>query len=74
MAGSYWRDMAREKIKQVIAEVGLEDPGRLKRALFDAYPFGTRNYHPYKIWLSEIKKQVPDTGSGKKADQLELFR
>ena len=53
-----WRDMARPIIAKVIAEVGLSDPGRLKRALFDAYPFGQRAYHPYRIWLDEIKVQT----------------
>jgi hypothetical protein len=26
-------------------------------ALLAAYPFGERKYHPYKIWLSEIRRQ-----------------
>lgn len=53
-----WRDKARQVIAAVIAEVGTDDPGKLKRALFDAYPFGERQYHPYKIWLDEIKVQL----------------
>jgi len=55
---SSWRDHAAQVIKQVILEVGREDAGKLKRALFDAYPFGERKYTPYKVWLDEIKRQV----------------
>ena len=30
----------------------------IKKALREAYPFGERKYHPYKIWLDEIKVQM----------------
>ena len=52
-----WRDIARPIIADVINRVGVEDEKALKKALFDAYPFGERQYHPYKIWLDEIKIQ-----------------
>lgn len=51
-----WRDSARPIIKEVL-EKHHDNEGALKRALFDAYPFGERKYHPYKIWLDEIKVQ-----------------
>lgn len=53
-----WREIAAPIITEVIERVGREDAGRLKRELFEAYPFGERKRHPYKIWLDEIKKQV----------------
>ena len=55
---SSWRDRAAPIIREVILRVGREDAGKLKRELFDAYPFGERKYTPYKIWLDEIKRQV----------------
>lgn len=55
---SSWRDRAAPIIRGVILEVGREDEKKLRKALFDAYPFGERKYTPYKIWLDEIKRQV----------------
>lgn len=53
-----WRDLCRPVIAGVIEKVGMEDKGALKRALFDAYPFGKREHFPYKVWLDEIKRQT----------------
>ena len=52
-----WREIARPIIAKVIAENG-DDGGKLKRALFEAYPFGQRKHFPYKVWLDEIKIQT----------------
>ena len=56
--GSYWRNIAAPIIARVIAEVGRDDERALKRALHDAYPFGERSMHPYKIWRDEIRRQL----------------
>jgi hypothetical protein len=42
--------------KATIAEVHARLPADItlaerKKAIFAAYPFGERNYHPYKMWL-----------------------
>jgi hypothetical protein len=52
-----WRDRARPIIAQVLRDTAGKSEAEIKKALFDAYPFGPREYHPYKIWLSEIKVQ-----------------
>ena len=52
-----WRDIARPIIAKVLADTKQQDEKAIKAALFAAYPFGPREYHPYKIWLSEIKAQ-----------------
>lgn len=58
---SPWRKSARRVIKRVIADVGRDDPKRLRKALRAAYPFGETKYWPYKVWLSECKRQMrPD--------------
>lgn len=53
---SRWRAVADE----VIARVVSDNPGlpedELRRKLSDAYPFGMRKYHPYKIWLSAVNE------------------
>jgi hypothetical protein len=53
-----WRDHAAPIIAKVIEDVGYDDIGRLKRAMFDAYPFGERKYQPYKIWCDEVRRQT----------------
>ena len=56
--GATWRDLARPIIAKVIAEVGTSDRKRLKAALREAYPWGPRELHPYKIWCNEIRVQL----------------
>lgn len=54
-----WRDIARPIIEKIleVADAQDWDEGRIRRALFDAYPFGMRKYTPYRIWLDEIRRQ-----------------
>lgn len=52
-----WREAARPIIAKVLADTKGQDEKAIKAALFAAYPFGPREHHPYKIWLSEIKMQ-----------------
>jgi hypothetical protein len=41
--------------------------------LREAYPFGERKYHPYKIWLDEIRRQLGTTDKkGIKTDLKKL--
>ena len=53
-----WRDFARPRIAEVINQVGTEDVKALRKALRAAYPWGQRKYHPYRIWCSEIRRQL----------------
>lgn len=54
-----WRKRANRVICDVVAEAMRENPRmsekELRQRISDAYPFGERKYHPYKIWLSEVK-------------------
>jgi hypothetical protein len=57
---SYWRDKSRSVIAAALKEgraVGLEGKA-LEKHVSAAYPFGLRENHPYKIWLSEFNFQV----------------
>ncbi len=60
MTGSKWRHEARRVIEEALREarpLGLE--GKALRAFVSArYPFGERAMHPYKIWCSEVGKQL----------------
>lgn len=51
----------RDHIRPIIASIIKQyknDQAKLKKALFDAYPYGERKYWPYKVWLSEIRNQL----------------
>ncbi|MBF6596330.1 MAG: hypothetical protein IVW51_18025 [Thermaceae bacterium] len=58
MPESMWRVRSRQIIRQIIAETGMADMPKLKKALTAAYPFGPRANHPYKIWLNEVRVQL----------------
>jgi hypothetical protein len=55
---SYWRERAAPIIAKVIEENKDKDLKEVRKALFQAYPFGERQYHPYKVWLDECAKQL----------------
>lgn len=52
-----WRDYAKPIIAQVLKDTKGQPEKAIRKALKEAYPFGMRKYHPYKIWLSEIQIQ-----------------
>jgi len=58
---SDWRTRAARVIAKVIQEVGTDDPKALRKAISKAYPFGPREHWPYKVWLSEVKRQLNPT-------------
>lgn len=53
-----WRDIARPIIAEVIDRVGRGDMKALREELRNVYPFGPKQYHPYKIWCDEIRAQL----------------
>jgi len=55
---STWRDIAAPIIAEVIAEFGIENPKTVRKQLLGRYPFGEREYWPYKIWCDEINRQL----------------
>lgn len=54
---SSWRNKAAPIIEKVLTETSGKTEAEIRAALKDAYPFNERKYHPYKIWLDEIKRQ-----------------
>lgn len=79
---SKWRDHSKAVIARVLLDTKGKDKQTIRQALYDAYPFGQRAMHPYKIWLDEIKRQrrvhdpvalqraVEGSGLFKKEDEL----
>jgi hypothetical protein len=69
MSGSMWRDTADARLRPLFA--GGRQPTR--RELIDAYPFGPRKYHPYKMWLEQVrwfKAGCPDRRRRKESKPL----
>lgn len=64
-----WRDIARPIIHQALQETLGQEETAIRKALQDAYPFGQRAMHPYKIWLDEIKVQRKKRTFGRRRDQ-----
>lgn len=61
-----------EKSRSVIAAVHAELPKdatleQRRKALREAYPFGQRQYHPYKMWC-KAQREYLDLFGGKKRD------
>ncbi len=55
---SYWRQQCAPIVARVLAENAGKSEAEVRAALRDAYPFGPRLYHPYRIWLDEISIQM----------------
>ncbi len=76
--GNTWRDTCRPIIAKAIADNKPNGDAAVKKALHKAYPFGERKYHPYKVWLDEIRVQLKKRKFGKKnietpKEQTSLF-
>lgn len=76
---SSWRLAAQEAIAKALKEADeqkLDDEATWKH-VSKAYPFGQRRYHPYKIWLSEIKQAkfnaLKAKGKVHTKEQVKLF-
>lgn len=74
-----WRDYAAPIIAKVLKENRGKSEKEIRKALKEAYPFGERKYHPYKIWLDEIKVQTGKRKFGHKPtiqpeNQINLFK
>jgi hypothetical protein len=64
-----WRDRVRPIIARVLQEHSGQDEAEIRSALYAAYPFGERQYHPYQIWRDEILRQTgkrPPLGTSRK--------
>lgn len=51
------RDVAAPIIAAVLRQCDGLDEKATRAALREAYPWGERRYHPYKVWCDEIARQ-----------------
>lgn len=68
-----WREHCAPIIHEVLERTKDLPEKDIKAALKSAYPFGEKLHHPYKIWLSEIKKQRKQRTVKKQPNQLQLI-
>lgn len=54
---SQWREDASRIIARVLKETAGQEENAIRKALRDAYPWGERSNHPYKMWCSEVRRQ-----------------
>lgn len=52
-----WREHCRPIIAKVLADNKDRTEKEIRKALRNAYPYGQRAMHPYKIWCDEVKRQ-----------------
>ena len=64
-----WRDIAKQVIQKAIQEAEAQglDAEATHKYVNSRYPFGERAYHPYKIWLSEMKATFQPVADSKTA-------
>jgi len=53
-----WREHCRPIIAKVLADNKDKSEKEIRKELRNAYPYGERAMHPYKIWCDEIKRQI----------------
>ena len=52
-----WKEAAHRRIAKVIADnPTVTDEKELRKMISAAYPFGLRQYHPYKAWCQAVKE------------------
>lgn len=70
-----WRTQLAPIVAKVISEIGKDDLPKLRRGLREKAKevLGECKYHPYKIWLDEINRQLGEpVGTMSVAESLEI--
>ena len=68
---SHWRKEAAAAIRKAHAAVPKDADLKARMAIIDAaYPFGPREYHPYKMWLKERAEYLYAYGYKPKSKKL----
>lgn len=61
-----WRKWFAPIIDRILQENKGEPIKEVRKALRDAWRWGPRKHHPYKIWLNEIRIQLGEIPRGRK--------
>lgn len=73
MNTSHWRTHAEKVIRDVLKANPDATLKELRTLLREAYPFGPRAMHPYKIWCSEVRAQLAEK-FGKPKQSLDVSK
>jgi hypothetical protein len=68
-----WRQAAAPIIAKVLTETTGQSESAIRKALRDAFPWGERAMHPYKIWLDEIRRQRKKKNAAVQVGCQDLF-
>lgn len=69
-----WSDIARQTIERVALTIPDEADMKARKAAIDAaYPFGERQYWPYKAWLKARKAYLSKFGPVGRIQPAPLF-
>lgn len=55
-----WRTQAHAVLLALRPTLEGLDPQEARKRISEAYPFGERAMHPYKVWLSEVRAVFPE--------------
>lgn len=69
-----WREYSIPIIQRVLVETFGQPEAEVRKALHDAYPFGERAHHPYKIWCDEVNIQLGKKQKGQDRPSAERRR
>lgn len=69
------REQSAPLVFSVLSRAGRKDVALIRRLLREAYPFDKSDSWAYRVWLSEVHKQLGFTLKRKKSHpmQMELF-
>jgi len=78
---SYWKERALKVINATLQQIpeGTQEKD-IRKALSAAYPFGQRQYHPYKVWCATVNEVLKPTVKQRNTnprpgkEQLSLFQ
>ena len=69
-----WSDIARQTIERVALDIPDDADMKARKTAIDAaYPFGQRQYWPYKAWLKARKAYLSKYGPAGKIPPAPLF-
>ena len=68
MTKSPWRQQARRILNELAESNPDVTQKEMEQLIRDAYPWGPRAMHPYKIWLSERKRLLSELYGEKVAE------
>ena len=64
MRNRQWRGAARAAIARALDGVTATDETEIRRILFAAYPFGAREFTPYRVWCDEGRAAIERRAGG----------